>query len=183
MALLYTPDKKDGFIAPEFELKNIDGKIYSLDECLGTNGTVIMFICNHCPYVIAIIDRIVKTCIELEDQGIGSVAIMSNDTNNYPDDSFENMKVFAKKYGLPFPYLIDETQEIAKVYEAICTPDFFGFDRNRILQYRGRLDSSNNKPSDDNTVPELLNAMIEIKNNETVTYPQSPSMGCSIKWK
>jgi len=183
MALLHTPDKKDGFIAPTFKLKSIDGRIYSLDECSGANGTVIMFICNHCPYVIAIIDRIVKTCIELEDQGISSVAIMSNDTNSYPDDSFENMKVFAKKYELPLPYLIDETQETAKAYEAVCTPDFFGFDKNRILQYRGRLDSSNNKPSDDNTIPELLNAMIEIKNNETVTYPQSPSMGCSIKWK
>ncbi len=183
MVLLHTPEKKDGFVAPDFKLKGVDGNIYTLDECAGENGTLVMFICNHCPYVIAIIDRLVKTCKELENHGIGCVAIMSNDTNNYPEDSFENMKIFASKHGFSFPYLIDETQEVAKSYDAVCTPDFFGFDKDNILQYRGRLDSANNKPADKNTVPELLNAMIDIKNCGEVTYPQTPSMGCSIKWK
>ncbi len=183
MVLLHTPEKKEGFLAPKFKLKNIDGKIYSFDDCAGKNATIVMFICNHCPYVIAIIDRIVKTCKALENHNIGCVAIMANDTKNYPEDSFENMKIFAKKHKFSFPYLIDETQEVAKAYDAVCTPDFFGFDKKHILQYRGRLDSANNKPADKKTIPELLNAMIEIKNHGYVTYPQSPSMGCSIKWK
>ncbi len=183
MVLLHTPEKTDGFKAPNFFLKNIDESNYSLTNCMGDNGTVIMFICNHCPYVIAILDRLVSTCAKLEEEGIGCVAIMSNDTNSYAEDSFDNMKIFASQNNFTFPYLIDETQDVAKAYGAVCTPDFFGFNAEGILQYRGRLDSANNKQIDNNTVPELLNAMLEIKEKGHVSNSQNPSMGCSIKWK
>tara|TARA_R110001592_G_scaffold144484_1_gene367610 strand:- start:19081 stop:19632 length:552 start_codon:yes stop_codon:yes gene_type:complete len=183
MALMHTPDKKDDFTAPDFTLKGTDGQTYTLDQCAGENGTVIMFICNHCPYVIAVIDRLIDTCRTLQEQGIACVAIMANDAEQYPADSFENMKLFSDKHGFSFPYLIDETQSVARAYDAVCTPDFFGFDKNRVLQYRGRLDSAANKPADQDTVPELFNAMIEIKETRSVSAPQTSSMGCSIKWK
>lgn len=183
MALLHTPEKQDEFSAPDFTLKGVDDQMHSLSTCKGENGTVIMFICNHCPYVIAVIERIVVTANELAAHGIKTVAIMANDTENYPADSFENMKIFAEKHNFSFPYLIDETQDIAKAYDAVCTPDIFGFDKNGVLQYRGRLDSAANKPADENTVPELFNAMTEIKETGSVSFNQTPSMGCSIKWK
>ena len=183
MALLETPGMENGFQAVDFELKNIDGNTLSLKDCQGENGTVIMFICNHCPYVKAIIDRVAATARELEQHGIKCVAIMPNDTENYPADSFENMQEFAKQNGFTFPYLIDETQDTAKAYDAVCTPDFFGFDKNGLLQYRGRLDSAANKPADADTVPELKNAMLAVKENGTSEERQFPSMGCSIKWK
>ena len=183
MALLHTPAKEDGFSAPDFSLKNIDGTMHSRDSVMGAHGLLVMFICNHCPYVIAVIDRLVQTCKTLQAEGVGCVAIMANDTENYPDDSFENMAIFSQKHGFTFPYLIDETQAVAKSYDAVCTPDFFGFDRAGLLHYRGRLDSAANKPADANTVPELLNAMLEIKEKGAVSAPQTPSMGCSIKWK
>ena len=183
MALLYTPERQTNFKAPNFSLKNIDGKNKNLDECMDENGLLTMFICNHCPYVLAIIERLSETCKNLQDEGIGCVAIMPNDTNAYPDDSFDNMKIFAKKQNFSFPYLIDETQETARAYDAICTPDFFGFDKGGILQYRGRLDSAANKPANQATIPELYNAMIQIKENSTHTGQQHPSMGCSIKWR
>ena len=183
MALMHTPEKTNNFTAPDFSLINIDEKPYSLTDCMDKNGLLVMFICNHCPYVIAIIDRLANTCNKLKEEGIGCVAIMSNDTTSYPEDSFENMKIFAQKNNFNFPYLIDETQEIAKSYNAICTPDFFGFDNNGLLQYRGRLDSAANKAADNNTVPELFNCMIDVKKNRPTTSKQIPSMGCSIKWK
>ncbi len=183
MALLETPGMENGFQAVDFELKNIDGNTLSLKDCQGKNGTVIMFICNHCPYVKAVIDRVVETAKELKQHGIKCVAIMPNDTENYPADSFKNMQKFAKENGFTFPYLIDETQEIAKAYDAVCTPDFFGFDKNGLLQYRGRLDSAANKPADAETVPELKNAMLAVKDKGESDERQYPSMGCSIKWK
>lgn len=178
MVLLHTPEKQENFIAPDFKLLNCDDTFKTFSDIKGENGTLIMFICNHCPYVIAIIDRITETAKQLQAQNIGCAAIMANDTINYPADSFENMKVFANKHNFTFPYLIDETQEIAKAYDAVCTPDFFGFDKDNKLIYRGRLDSAANKPADENTVPELYNVMTNISNEE-----QKPSMGCSIKWK
>lgn len=183
MVLLHTPEKKNDFKAPDFALKSVKGRNVTLDDCMGGNGVLVMFICNHCPYVLAIIDRLVETCNTLQENNIGCVAIMPNDTENYPKDSFENMKAFAEEHNFTFPYLIDETQEVARSFDAVCTPDFFGFDKDGILQYRGRLDSAANKPADENTIPELLNAMLSLKNNEEIAQKQVPSMGCSIKWK
>lgn len=183
MALLHTPKKEDNFQAPDFNLTGTDEKKYTLESCMDENGLVVMFICNHCPYVKAITDRLAITGKKLKDESIGVVAIMANDTENYPEDSFENMKHFACQNAFTFPYLIDETQNVAKAYGAVCTPDFFGFDRNGILQYRGRLDSAANRPADQDTIPEILNAMQEIKEKGYVTATQTPSMGCSIKWK
>jgi peroxiredoxin len=183
MALLQTPEKQAGFPAPDFALKNIDGRTLTLAECRGPEGLLVMFICNHCPYVKAVVTRLAETCKTLQTERFGCVAIMPNDTENYPADSFENMKLFAREHGLTFPYLIDETQQTAKAYGAVCTPDFFGFDRNLTLQYRGRLDSASAKPADASTVPELLKSMREIGRTGISTAPQHPSMGCSIKWK
>ncbi len=183
MALLHTPAKDESFYAPTFSLKNIDGKTVSFDDIKGEKGTLVMFICNHCPYVKGITDRLPRTMKKLQDLGIGVAAIMSNDTANYPEDSYENMQKFAKQHGLTFPYLIDETQEIGKAYGAVCTPDFFGFNADDQLQYRGRLDNAANKPADANTVPELLIAMTQIAGTGTGPAQQTPSMGCSIKWK
>lgn len=183
MALMHTPEKTKDFIAPNFSLTNIDGKLYSLENCMDKHGLLVMFVCNHCPYVIAIINRLVSTCNKLQGEGVGCVAIMANDATVYPDDSFENMKIFAQKHNFNFPYLIDETQEVAKSYNAVCTPDFFGFDKDGLLQYRGRLDSAGNKAENQNTVPELFNHMIDVKHNKQSPNTQIPSMGCSIKWK
>lgn len=183
MALLQTPEKDDELYAPDFTLKNIDESTLSLTDIKGENGTLIMFICNHCPYVIGIKDRLASTMKALQDKGIGVAAIMSNDTENYPADSFENMKIFAAENGFTFPYLIDETQEVGKAYGAVCTPDFFGFDADGKLQYRGRLDSAGHRPADSQTVPELLNAMSTIASGQSAPADQTPSMGCSIKWK
>lgn len=183
MALLETPFKDDNFYAPDFTLKNIDGQMTSFNDVKGKNGTLVMFICNHCPYVKGITDRLSSTMKQLQDKGIGVVAIMSNDTENYPEDSFDNMKVFAEQNGFTFPYVIDETQEVARAYDAVCTPDFFGFNAEGQLQYRGRLDSSGKNPADGDTVPELLNAMAQVAETGTGPAEQFPSMGCSIKWR
>ena len=183
MALLHTPQKDDSFQAPDFTLKNIDGAELSYADIKGEKGTVIAFICNHCPYVQAIIERFVEDAKALQGIGIGVCAIMPNDTENYPADNFENMKKFASRHGFTFPYLIDETQSVAKAYDAICTPDIFGFDANGTMQYRGRLDSAGpNEPNPD-TKKELLNAMSAVANGNAPTDPQFSSMGCSIKWK
>jgi peroxiredoxin len=182
MGLLETPDGKIGWKAAPFSLRGIDGKSHTLKEVRGEKGLLVMFICNHCPYVKAVIDRLVHDAKELESIGIGSVAIMANDTKSYPEDSFENMKKFAKEKGFTFPYLIDETQETARAYGAVCTPDFFGFNSRLELQYRGRLDESWNL-----TIPdpkrELLDAMKEVAEKGRTDALQHPSMGCSIKWK
>lgn len=183
MALLQTPEREHAFQAPDFTLKNIDGRMISFGDIQGENGTLIMFICNHCPYVLAITDRLAATMRRLQDQGIGVAAIMANDTKNYPEDSYENMQKFAKAHGFTFPYLIDETQEIAKAYGAVCTPDFFGFNAGGELQYRGRLDSAGNKPANADTVAELAEAMAQIAQTGQGPARQHPSMGCSIKWR
>lgn len=183
MALLETPQKDDSFERVDFSLKGIDDKTYSYADIAGEKGTVIAFICNHCPYVHAIIDRFVEDCKILQENGIGIVAIMSNDTKNYPEDSFENMKLFSNDNGFTFPYVIDETQDIARAYDAVCTPDIFGFNADGILQYRGRVDSAGPKAANANTKRELKEAMLEIAETGQSTQLQSPSMGCSIKWK
>ena len=178
------PNDNLDVLAPSFSLKNINNEIVTLEHGKGLNGTVIAFICNHCPYVKAIASRLKKDSDELLDHSINTIAIMSNDVLNYPDDSFENMKIFSQKYKFNFPYLYDETQDVAKNYNAVCTPDFFGFDKNLKLKYRGRIDSGvmntdQNKP----IVRDLFNAMIKIKNEGVGPTDQINSVGCSIKWK
>jgi peroxiredoxin len=182
MVALQTPELQKNWPAPNFSLKSTDGKTYSLKDVKGENGLVVMFICNHCPYVKAILDKIVRDMADLKAQGVNAIAIMSNDTNEYPDDSFDNMKKLAAEKNFPFPYVIDETQEIAKAYSAVCTPDFFGFNRDLTLQYRGRLDSAGkeNKPVLER---ELFNAMIQIAQIDTGPETQHPSIGCNIKWR
>lgn len=171
-----------GWNAPDFRLPGVDGKTYSLSEVSGANGTLIVFICNHCPYVRSIIDRIVRDAVELERYGVKAVAISANDASNYPDDSFNNMKIFAAENRFSFPYLYDESQEVAKAYGAVCTPDFFGFNKDLQLQYRGRLDESGR-----NAVPgarrELFEAMKAVAETGQGPREQTPSIGCSIKWK
>jgi len=171
-----------GWKAKSFNLLSIDNKYYTLDELKGNNGTLIMFICNHCPYVKAIIEKIRFESLELKNMGINSIAVMSNDVDEYPEDSFENMKIFFDKNQLNFPYLYDFDQTVAKTYNAQCTPDFYGFNKNLELQYRGRIDSSgmNNRK---NSKRDLYNAMKNIMLNGKGPENQIPSMGCSIKWK
>lgn len=183
MVLLETPVKEENFGAIDFSLKGVDGKTYTFEDVRGENGTVIAFICNHCPYVKAIIHRFVDDMKALEAKGVKCVAIMPNDAERYPDDSFEKMQDFAREHDFNFPYLIDETQETAKAYGAVCTPDLYGFDGQGILQYRGRLDSAGPNEADNATVKELVNAMREIAGAKPVSAQQFPSMGCSIKWK
>lgn len=183
MALMHTPAKDESFYAPDFRLKNVDGQMVNLTDIKGEKGTVIAFICNHCPYVKAVINRMVADFNELQPLGIGCAAIMPNDTKNYPEDYFEKMEEFAEKHGFTFPYLIDETQDIARAYNAICTPDIFGFNAEGRLQYRGRVDSAGPNPADDNTVREMKEAMLTIAQTGTGPAKQFSSMGCSIKWK
>ena len=180
-----TPICDLGKKAENFELKSTHNKIVTLNEVKGENGTLIMFICNHCPYVKAVIKDIVQDCKNLEKFGIKSVAICANDSVNYPEDSFKNMILFADKNQFSFPYLNDETQEIAKTYDAVCTPDFFGYNKNLELQYRGRLRELKNLVPVREGESDLLLAMKQIA--ETDKGPnlenQIPSAGCSIKWK
>jgi len=183
MALLKTPEPQENFIAPNFNLKNIDSSALTYDDVKGENGTVIAFICNHCPYVKAIIERFVADMKDLQGIGIGVAAIMPNDTDNYPEDSFENMQKFADQQGFSFPYLLDETQEVAKAYGAVCTPDLYGFNKHGELQYRGRLDSAGPNEPDGEPRRELVHAMKNVANSGTAPAEQQPSMGCSIKWK
>jgi len=171
-----------GWKAVDFSLPGTDGRTWSLADVRGANGTLIMFICNHCPYVKAVVDRIVRDCRDLEEHGIRSLAIMSNDVDQYPEDSFENMKRFAALHEFPFPYVLDETQDVARTYDAICTPDFFGFNADLKLQYRGRLDASKVQPVP-NAPRELYHAMIRIAETGQGPADQIPSMGCSIKWR
>ena len=171
-----------GWKAHDFALKGVDGKAYSLADVRGPKGTLVVFICNHCPYVKASIDRIVREAIALRDIGVGTIAIMPNDTSKYREDSFDNMKAFAAKHGFTFPYVIDETQEVARAYDAKCTPDFFGFNAKDELQYRGRLDASRTTPVP-NARRDLYEAMKGISETRHGPAEQVPSMGCSIKWK
>jgi peroxiredoxin len=168
--------------APQFDLAGVDGARHSPASAKGPKGLVVMFICNHCPYVKAVIDRIVRDCRDLAAQGIGSIAVMSNDPTDYPEDSFDNMQRLAREKGFPFPYVIDETQEVAKAYGAACTPDFFGFDANLELRYRGRLDASRREAAP-NAKRELYEAMLQVARTGTAPAEQIASIGCSIKWK
>jgi peroxiredoxin len=156
--------------APQFDLLGVDGKRYSPITARGDKGLLVMFICNHCPYVKRAIDRIVRDCKELAPLGIGSIAVMSNDPSDYPEDSFDNMKRVAREKGFPFPYVIDETQEVARAYGTVCTPEFFGFDAGLELQYHGRVD-------------ELFDAMVQVAETGNGPGKQIASVGCSIKWK
>ena len=178
-----TPICDFGWKAPDFSLPATDGKIYTLSDIRGPNGTLVMFICNHCPYVKAVVDRIVRDARALQELGVGVVAIMSNDTDKYPEDSFENMKSFAADHGFPFPYLIDGTQGIARAYDAVCTPDFFGFDKDLGLQYRGRLDESRKDAAPATVRRDLFEAMRRIAETGQGPAEQIASMGCSIKWR
>lgn len=171
-----------GEAANDFRLHGVDGKTYTLADCCGKNGTLVMFICNHCPFVKAIRERLVHDVRELEDYGIQSVAIMSNDPSDYPEDSFVNMQKIAQRFNYAFPYLLDETQQIAKAYGAICTPDFFGYNAGLKLQYRGRLDDSGMQDTRD-AKRELFEAMKTIAQTGTGPREQYPSIGCSIKWR
>ena len=183
MALTKTPICDFGKKAEDFKLKSINNELVSLEKIKGTNGTLIMFICNHCPYVKAIIKDLVEDCKNLKNDGINSVAIMSNDTKNYPEDSFDNMIQFAKdnKFG-DLNYLIDETQEVAKKYGAVCTPDFFGYNKNLELQYRGRIRELKNLQPVRDGDSDLKVAMTMISKNQKGPVEQIPSMGCNIKW-
>jgi peroxiredoxin len=172
-----------GKTAPQFSLPGTDGKTYSLAEVSGANGTVVVFICNHCPYVRAIVDRLVADAKTLANEGIGFVAISSNDVETFPQDSFERMKDFATKNGFPFPYLYDESQEIAMAYGAVCTPDFFGVSADGSIEYCGRLDEGRTAPIRPDAKRELVDAMRMIAATGKGPVEQFPSVGCSLKWK
>ncbi len=181
MALEQTPEADLGRKAPVFSLRNVDGRTVGLDDVAGETGTVVAFICNHCPYVVSVIDRLVRDFAELQGDGIGTVAICSNDARIVPDDSFENMAAFARDHGFGFPYLHDADQSVARAYGAVCTPDFFGFDGGLRLRYRGRLDAGRpGAPAPGRR--ELLEAMRLIAATGAGPADQTPSMGCSIKW-
>ena len=185
MVALETPICDFGWKAPEFNLIGIDNKYYSFQDIKGTNGTLVMFICNHCPYVKSVIHRIVEDVTTLKEKGIGVIAIMSNDVNDPKygeEDSFDNMKLFSEKNNFVFPYVYDETQSVGREYNAVCTPDFFGFNANNELQYRGRLEESKMEIIP-NVKKELLEAMIQVSETGSGPNDQIPSIGCSIKWK
>ncbi|MGH8631033.1 MAG: thioredoxin family protein [Burkholderiales bacterium] len=177
-----TPICDFGWKARDFDLPGTDGRRYKLSDLSGPNGLLLMFICNHCPYVKAVRSRIIRDCSELAAHGIGCVAVSSNDPTDYPEDSFENMKRVASQFAYPFPFLYDETQGVARAYGAVCTPDFFGFNSNRELQYRGRLDASRTAPVPD-ARRELFEAMLQVSRTGKGPAEQIASMGCSIKWK
>ena len=172
-----------GGIAPDFKLPATDGKTYAFADIAGPKGTVVVFICNHCPYVKAVVGRMVADARALENEGVGFVAICSNDAEDYPEDSFDNMVRFAKTHGFPFRYLHDESQAIARAYGAVCTPDFFGMGADRKLRYRGRLDEGRTSPPPKDARRELLEAMRAVAKTGAAPTPQMPSVGCSIKWR
>lgn len=183
MAAVPPPVCDFGFKAPDFTLPATDGASISLGDIKGARGTLVMFICNHCPYVLAVLDRIIRDGRDLQALGVGVVAISANDATNYPQDSFENMKRMAEAEGFPFPYLYDESQDVARAYDAVCTPDFFGFDADLGLQYRGRLDASRASAGPADLRRDLFEAMKQIAETGAGPRDQIPSMGCSIKWK
>ncbi len=182
MALMYTPPGELGSLCPDFQLPGTDGNLYSLKDFKGSKALLVMFICNHCPYVQAVESRLVTLSQELLKRGAQVVAISSNDAKKYPADSFEKMKEKAVEKKYPFPYLYDETQAVAKKFAAVCTPDFFVYDENLTLAYRGRLDDSW-KDSSQVSRQELRHAVIELLEGRAAPMSQYPSMGCSIKWK
>ena len=167
----------------DFSLPGVDGKVWSPESARGEKGLLVMFICNHCPYVKSIRERIVRDTKELMTYGINTVAIMSNDPAEYEEDSFANMKAIADEFDFPFPYLIDEPQSVAMAYGAVCTPDFFGYNKSMALQYRGRLDESRKETAADDVKRDLFDAMKQVAQTGHGPKQQIPSMGCSIKWK
>ncbi|MBN2865994.1 MAG: thioredoxin family protein [Thiotrichales bacterium] len=184
MVSLTTPVCDFDLPAIDFNLPGVDGQNWTLDTAKGKNGLLVMFICNHCPYVKAIHQRLVEDTRILRDEyGINSIAIMSNDPTEYAEDSFENMKAISDKWNFPFPYVLDETQQVAKTYGAVCTPDFFGYNADLKLQYRGRLDESRKETAPEGVRRDLLEAMKQVAQSGKGPLEQIPSMGCSIKWK
>ena len=183
MAAKTTPVCEFGLKAPDFSLPDTHGKIHNLQDSMAENGLLVMFICNHCPFVKAVLEKIICDVSDLQSYGINSVAIMSNDPNEYAEDSPENMKKVAAKHHFPFPYLFDETQDIARAYGAVCTPDFFGYNRNFELQYRGQLDDSGMSRSKKDRKRELFNGMVMVAETQQGPAEQLPSIGCSIKWR
>ncbi|MES1981337.1 MAG: thioredoxin family protein [Pseudomonadota bacterium] len=182
MVSLQPPLCDFGRPASDFNLPGVDGVHYTLENARGSNGLLVMFICNHCPYVKSIRDRIVRDARELLQYGINSIAIMSNDPAEYEEDSFQNMQLIAQQFAFPFPYVWDETQQVARDYGAVCTPDFFGFNAALQLQYRGRLDASR-KDAVADAPRDLFNAMVQVAQTGQGPREQIASMGCSIKWK
>ena len=183
MVSLETPVCEFDEAAIDFSLPGVDGKEWSLADCAGEKGLLVMFICNHCPYVKAIMKRLVRETKVLKERGVNTVAIMSNDPSEYAEDSFENMQKISKDFDFSFPYLLDESQQIAKDYGAVCTPDFFGYNSDLKLQYRGRFDASRKETAADDVRRDLLEAMQEVATTGKGPAEQIPSMGCSIKWK
>jgi len=184
MVLLSPPECQFGEKAPDFSLMATDGQYYDLDRARGAKGSLVMFICNHCPYVKVIIDQLVEDVKELQAQGVGVIAIMSNDVEAYPADSFENMKIFAEAHQFTFPYVIDPEQDVAKAYGAVCTPDFFAYNGHLSLQYRGRFNDVNPaRKATSETKQELSAAMIQIVKTGAGPKDQIASMGCSLKWR
>lgn len=172
-----------GWTAVDFRLKGTNGKMYALADVRGPKGLLLMFICNHCPYVKGALDRIIRDVNEIKVMGIGTVGIMSNDTVNYPDDSYENMQKLAAAQKLPFPYVIDPTQEVARAYDAVCTPEFYGFDASLKLAYHGRIDAGGRQTPPSGSKRELFEAMKTIAETGRGPVEQHASVGCSIKWK
>jgi peroxiredoxin len=183
MVSLETPVCDFGTPAPDFSLPGVDGRDWTRDQCMSEKGLLVMFICNHCPYVKAVLDRIIRDANDLAPLGINAVAIMANDPTDYPEDSFDNMQRIARERAFPFPYLIDESQEVAKAYGAVCTPDFFGYNAAGELQYRGRLDESRKEAAAPDARRDLFEGMKLVAETGHGPAEQIPSMGCSIKWK
>ena len=182
MATVETPAGANGWRAADFTLEDAYGNPFRLQDMKGASGTLVMFICNHCPYVRTIADRIARDAVDLRKRGIGVIAVMPNDYVRYPEDAPEQMKRFAREHDFSFPYVVDETQEVARAYDAVCTPEFFGFNAALELQYRGRLDASRTTLVAD-ARRELFEAMCQIAETGKGPAAQQPSMGCSIKWR
>ena len=178
-----TPICDFGRPAPDFDLPGTDGRRHTPASTMGPKGLLVMFICNHCPYVKAVIHRIIRDTRDLKAEGIGCIAVMSNDPTAYPEDSWEQMKRLTSELHLPFPYVLDETQSVAKSYGAVCTPDFFGFNADLRLQYRGRLDASNKETAPEDARRELYEGMRQVARTGNGPADQTPSIGCSIKWR
>jgi thiol-disulfide isomerase/thioredoxin len=178
-----TPIADIGWKAATFRLKGVDSYYHSLKQLAGPRGTVVVFMCNHCPYVKGIMPRLIRDARELQALGVNTIAINANDDRAYPEDSFSNMKLFAREWDLPFHYLHDDTQEVARAYDAVCTPDFFGLDADLRLQYRGRLDMGRKDPVPEDTPRELFDAMRLVAHYGYGPGEQHASMGCSLKWR
>ncbi|HEY5719755.1 MAG TPA: thioredoxin family protein [Gammaproteobacteria bacterium] len=183
MARTETPVCDFGQPAIDFSLPGTDGRTWTLADCRGPKGLLVMFICNHCPYVKAVRERLLQDVRALREHGVHAVAISANDPAQYPEDSFDNMRALAAELRFPFPYLYDESQAVARAYGAVCTPDFFGYNADLELQYRGRLDASGKDPAPADARRELVEAMLQVADTGRGPVDQVPSIGCSIKWR